>query len=71
MTEKTVVSTSEAPAPIAPFSQGVIHNGLVYCSGSVGLDPKTNQIIQGGVKERTVSIKGFKSPHKSFNWICA
>jgi hypothetical protein len=71
MAEKIVVSTSEAPAPIAPFSQGIIHNGLVYCSGSVGLDPKTNQIIQGGIKERTVSIKSFNFPRKSFNWMCA
>ena len=55
MAEKTVVSTSEAPVPIAPFSQGIVHNGLVYCSGSVGMDPKTNKMVEGGVKDRTVS----------------
>ncbi|KIN01617.1 hypothetical protein OIDMADRAFT_18584 [Oidiodendron maius Zn] len=56
MAEKTAVFTGGAPAPIAPFSQGIIYNGLVYCSGIVGLDPKTNKIVEGGVKERTIQI---------------
>ena len=62
-----MVSTSGAPTPIAPFSQGIIYNGLVYCSGSVGLDPKTNQIVEGGVKERTVSVRERRLLFKSLN----
>ncbi|KAH8817227.1 Endoribonuclease L-PSP/chorismate mutase-like protein [Xylogone sp. PMI_703] len=53
---KIVVTTADAPAPIAPFSQGIAHNGLVYCSGSVGMDPKTNKIVEGGVEQRTIQI---------------
>lgn len=52
--DKVAINTSDAPAPIAPFSQGIVYNGLVYCSGSVGMDPKTNKIVEGGVEQRTV-----------------
>lgn len=42
---KTIVSTSNAPAAIGPYSQAIIHNGIVYCSGQIPLDPKTMQIV--------------------------
>ncbi|CAM1505923.1 Fc.00g115600.m01.CDS01 [Cosmosporella sp. VM-42] len=47
------VSTGTAPAPISLFSQAQIYNGLVYCSGNIGIDPKTNTLIEGTVKDRT------------------
>ena len=36
---RTTVNTSEAPAAIGPYSQGVRHAGLLWCSGQLGLDP--------------------------------
>jgi 2-iminobutanoate/2-iminopropanoate deaminase len=44
------VSTSEAPAPIGPYSQGVISGGLLFCSGQIGLDPGTGEMVEGGVE---------------------
>lgn len=36
---KTIAST-QAPAAIGPYSQAVSHNGVVYCSGQIGLTPQ-------------------------------
>ena len=39
------MSTNHAPAAIGPYSQAVIHGGLVYCSGQIALDPVTMEIV--------------------------
>jgi 2-iminobutanoate/2-iminopropanoate deaminase len=44
-----VVSTDRAPGAIGPYSQAIVHEGLVYCSGQVALDPKTGQLLEGSV----------------------
>lgn len=36
---KEIVHTKAAPAALGPYSQATIHNGMVYCSGQVGLVP--------------------------------
>ena len=33
------ISTPSAPAAIGPYSQAVAHNGIVYCSGQIGISP--------------------------------
>lgn len=48
------VFTENAPKPLPQFSQAVKYNGLVYCSGNIGLDPKTFKPVEGTVKDRTV-----------------
>ncbi|KAK7701824.1 hypothetical protein SLS57_011586 [Botryosphaeria dothidea] len=35
------------------MSQAVIYNGTVYCSGSLGIDPTTGKVVEGGPYERT------------------
>ena len=42
---KKIVSTDQAPAAIGPYSQAVIHGGLVYCSGQIALNPVTMEIV--------------------------
>ncbi|MCG8372916.1 MAG: RidA family protein [Balneolales bacterium] len=42
---KEIVSTPSAPAAIGPYSQATIHNGLVYCSGQIPLNPETMEIV--------------------------
>jgi 2-iminobutanoate/2-iminopropanoate deaminase len=48
-----VVLTDGAPKPIGPYSQAVVSGGLVFCSGQVGLDPKTGSLVPGGVGAET------------------
>jgi 2-iminobutanoate/2-iminopropanoate deaminase len=39
------VSTPDAPGAIGPYSQAVVHNGLVYCSGQLALEPHTGALV--------------------------
>jgi 2-iminobutanoate/2-iminopropanoate deaminase len=43
------ISTASAPAAIGPYSQAVATDGLVFCSGQLGLDPETGELA-GGVE---------------------
>jgi 2-iminobutanoate/2-iminopropanoate deaminase len=44
------VSTAGAPAAIGPYSQGIVASRLVFCSGQVGLDPASGNLVEGGVE---------------------
>jgi 2-iminobutanoate/2-iminopropanoate deaminase len=41
------VSTDSAPAALGPYSQAVIANGFVFCSGTAGIDPATGAVAEG------------------------
>ena len=45
--------TDKAAELGGPYSQAVIHDGLVYVSGQVAIDPVTNQIAAGTIEEET------------------
>ena len=42
-----VIQTDQAPAAIGPYSQAVSHNGLLFVSGQLGLDPATGALLEG------------------------
>jgi 2-iminobutanoate/2-iminopropanoate deaminase len=50
---KEIVTTDRGPKPIGPYSQGVKANGLLYLSGQVALDPKTNEMLAGDIRQQT------------------
>jgi 2-iminobutanoate/2-iminopropanoate deaminase len=50
------VSTSRAPKPIGPYSQGVISGGLLFCSGQIALDPETGEMLEGDVEAQTERV---------------
>jgi 2-iminobutanoate/2-iminopropanoate deaminase len=41
------ISTAGAPAAIGPYSQAVVTDGFVFCSGQLGLDPETGDLVDG------------------------
>ena len=47
MSKLVTVQTSDAPAAIGPYSQGIIANGMVYTAGQIALDPATMQVVGG------------------------
>ena len=49
---RRAIETEGAPAPIGPYSQAVVADGVLYCSGQVPLDPETGELIDGGVAEQ-------------------
>jgi len=59
---KQPIQTSRAPNAIGPYSQAILTDGLVFCSGQGPIDPATNKLVEGDVAvqtERTMeNIKG-------------
>jgi 2-iminobutanoate/2-iminopropanoate deaminase len=53
---KLAVSTENAPAAIGPYSQAIEIGEMIYTSGQVGLDPKTGQMVDGGIREQTIRV---------------
>ena len=50
---RDVISTSDGPKAIGPYSQAVRANGFVFVSGQVAIDPATQQVISGDVAAQT------------------
>ena len=46
------IDTSNAPQAIGPYSQAISSNGFLFVSGQIPIDPKTNQIVEGGIVEQ-------------------
>jgi 2-iminobutanoate/2-iminopropanoate deaminase len=46
---RTAISTPQAPAAIGPYSQAIRADGYLFCSGQLGLDPATGELVAGGV----------------------
>jgi 2-iminobutanoate/2-iminopropanoate deaminase len=44
---RQAISAAGAPAAIGPYSQAIEADGLVFCSGQLGLDPATGQLAEG------------------------
>lgn len=44
---KKVIATKAAPGAIGPYSQAIAAGDLVFCSGQLGLDPATGQLVEG------------------------
>ena len=49
---RRTVETEGAPAPIGPYSQALVANGVLYCSGQVPLDPATGELVEGGIAQQ-------------------
>ena len=44
------IQTSNAPAPIGPYSQAVLVGDTLYCSGQIPIDPTTGSLVSGSVE---------------------
>lgn len=53
---KKVVSTNLAPAAIGPYSQAIEHNGILYCSGQIPLDPESMQIVGDNAADQAKQV---------------
>ena len=53
---KKIINTLKAPKPIGPYSQAVFANNTLYLSGQIGLNPKTMELVEGGIMDETEQI---------------
>lgn len=50
------VASPHAPVAVGPYSQAIVAGQLVFCSGQLGLDPATGQLVSGGVVAETERV---------------
>lgn len=56
MSSKEIVNTSKAPNAIGPYSQAIKVNKMVFLSGQIAIDPKTQQFIDGDIETQTKRV---------------
>jgi 2-iminobutanoate/2-iminopropanoate deaminase len=50
---KKPIFTSDAPAAIGPYSQGMRSGRFLFCSGQIALDPKSGEMVSGDIAKQT------------------
>ncbi|MED5354992.1 MAG: Rid family detoxifying hydrolase [Bacteroidota bacterium] len=53
---KKIIKTSNAPKPIGPYNQAVISNNLLFISGQVAFDPKTDTLVLDNIENETKQV---------------
>ncbi|MBJ2175148.1 RidA family protein [Aureibaculum sp. A20] len=53
---KTIITTSKAPAPIGPYNQAVLVNGMLFTSGQIAFDPETGNLILEDIQSETKQV---------------
>jgi 2-iminobutanoate/2-iminopropanoate deaminase len=53
---RTPVTTPRAPAAIGPYSQGILANGTLWCSGQIALNPDNGSLVTGDILEETERV---------------
>ncbi len=53
---KEIISTSDAPGAIGPYSQAIKTGGMVYCSGQIPIDPSTGEFVSDDVSGQTEQV---------------
>ena len=51
--EKKIVTTPKAPKALGPYSVGVSTGSMVFTAGQIGIDPETNELVDGGIQAQT------------------
>lgn len=54
---KKIINTNKAPAAVGTYSQGVEFNGISFFSGQIGINPSTNQLVEGFVPQLEQVLK--------------
>ncbi|AHZ84282.1 2-iminobutanoate/2-iminopropanoate deaminase [Bdellovibrio bacteriovorus] len=53
---KKVIHTDNAPKAVGPYSQAIQIGDMLFCSGQISIDPKTNEVFTGDIKTQTEMV---------------
>lgn len=56
-----IIKTTKAPKALGPYSQGVVYNNFVFCSGQLGINPKTNNLEKTIEKQTFYALKNLQN----------
>ncbi len=51
--DREIIYSENAPKAIGPYSQAVRVGGMVFTAGQLGIDPKTGELVSGGIEAET------------------
>ena len=53
---KKIISTLNAPEAIGPYSQAILQNNTLYCSGQIAINPRNNELIIDNIVDETHQV---------------
>lgn len=53
---KVVLHTDHAPKAVGPYSQAIMLDGFLFCSGQIPINPKTQDVFTGDIKIQTEMV---------------
>ncbi len=53
---KIIIQTDQAPAPVGPYNQAIIHNGTLYVSGQIAINPTTGDLVTDNIETETHQV---------------
>ncbi len=53
---KIIIQTDQAPAPVGPYNQAIIHNGTLYVSGQIAINPATGDLVTDNIEVETHQV---------------
>ena len=51
-----IVATEKAPKALGPYSQGYVHNGVLYTAGQIAIDPEVNDVEATTIEAQTEQV---------------
>lgn len=54
--KKSIIQSSDAPAPIGPYSQAVLKQDTLFLSGQVAIDPANGELVIGNIEAETRQV---------------
>jgi len=53
---KKVINADNAPAPVGPYNHSTSHNGVLYCSGQIAINPATGDLVMDTIEDETHQV---------------
>jgi 2-iminobutanoate/2-iminopropanoate deaminase len=53
---KQIIRTDKAPAPIGPYNQAVVYNGMLFASGQIAINPATGELVTDNIEDETRQV---------------
>lgn len=51
-----IVATEKAPKALGPYSQGYVHNGVLYTAGQIAINPEVNDVEATAIEAQTEQV---------------
>ncbi len=53
---KKIIQTDQAPAPVGPYNQAILHRGTLYVSGQIAINPATGALLSDSIEAETHQV---------------